>query len=170
MYDDDGEIELAAIEMNRLLDYSTNLINNKGVQSSNQAIPEDVLIEVEEKQLTKKWDCKDQSVPSVDDITASVALHKGYFYIGIKDIEFKDEFPFKLKPQKPTITYKLEVYVRHVPNQINLSHMELECNSDINGRMERVKSRDIKEGGYRDLIVHIIRNKIADIYLTELPN
>jgi hypothetical protein len=169
MLDEDGIIEVAAIEAERLLDYSVNLVNC-GLHSNSEIIfAQDVLIEVDQLDYTKaEFDGDDSSVPSSSDITGRIALEKGYFLIAFRSIgKIKTTFPFR-KDKKGEREFRLELRAIHKPNLINISHFEFECWSDFAGEFSRVSAAKIKEGTYREKITHIVRDSILNLRSPEL--
>ncbi len=66
MLDNDDNLEVIAIQAERLFDYSTNLVNAKGVSNVVKTFPDDVLI-IPEKEFIKytkiPWNKEDKDVP-----------------------------------------------------------------------------------------------------------
>lgn len=165
MLDDDGQLEIAAIQAERFFDYSTNLVNNSQHHPLNcvETVPEDVLIIVEEKQYYSipflNDDC---AVPKVEELTAHILNDYGFFLIKIKDCTFTTSYPFPAK--EPNQSYQLQLRVHHTPNVINLCHFQFQCWSDYNnkGSLKIVKPGNMKPDTFREQIIHAIRNWIID--------
>ena len=166
MYDDNGDIEVAALQIEDFFDYSVNLVNKPGYTANCIATnAEDVLIEVQEKHFTRQdYTGDDSAVPKVTDLHATKSSN-GYFMVRIVDIEsIKTTFPFDKNQKKNSPkTFKLDVKVSHKPNLINITHFEFECWSDINNSYARIKTGNMNEGTYRQIIIHIIRDEMINL-------
>jgi hypothetical protein len=163
IYDDDNEVEEAALEIEKFLDYSLNAVNAPGVSNSVETIEEDVLIEVEDTRPTytefKKGD--ESKVPPVQNILFKIRHDLGFVKFTFSEAQIKASFPFTRQGKKVPESFDLEVCPVHKPNLINIVHFEFRCVSDfVTDKMEVVKPGSIKINSYREQIVHIIRDEL----------
>lgn len=176
MLDNDNNLEIFAIQAERLFDYSTNLVNSKGVSNVVKTFPDDVLI-IPEKEFIKysmiPWNNTDKDVPK--NVKSKKNEEFGFFLLKIADFDnIISTFPFPKKRNKPKIFTQInfKTVITYCPNMINVLHFEINCESDFNGGvMQRVKAASIKPDTYREAIIHMIRNKIIreKKYYLDLP-
>lgn len=170
MLDKNGDLELRAIEVERLFDYSTNLVNHKEIKSSIQTYPEDVLfiiVDSKSKVLSRQpWNGKDSDVPKR--VKATIDIESGFFKLKVSDFDnYRQPFAFPKNANKPEgvqINAIYETRVVHEPTMINCAHFELHIYSNHESidadDFKRIKSGNIKPPTYRHFIIHSIRSRI----------
>jgi len=166
IFDEDGELRLEAIEIDKLFGYSVNLIFCDVCQNCSQLSSNynDVKFRITNKDLSEYWVPNNSSIPFID-LNDYEYIDNGVFLLRIKEVNtIEGEYPFS-KGNKAKTTHKFVVYSVHKPTKSNFFHFEFACNGNhenTDGLCD-TKIEKFSSSGYKNAIAHAISVGLKEI-------